>query len=241
MDKVPTGIKGLDNMLNGGLPKGRVILICGGPGSGKTIFSLQHLIAAVTRGEPCVYLTLEEPLAFLKQNVESIGWNLEDLEKEGSLRLSEFSINADLPQEKKGYKKNNDLLSDSIIERVRSLVHEVDAKHIVIDPLTSVTIKQQRAGMKRHEIAKIFSKLRRLECTSLLTTECVPAPTDFYMEEFVADGVILLNKVVQNYRLVNILRIEKMRGIAYDDQPRRYIIDKHGLTVYNTEPVMVGS
>ncbi|MCS7119781.1 MAG: ATPase domain-containing protein [Nitrososphaerota archaeon] len=107
---------------------------------------------------------------------------------------------------------------------------------MVIDPLNSITVREQRAGLKRYRIATIFEELRKIGVTSLLTSE-IASHQDFYMEQFLADGVIWLEKTVHNFNLLRTLRIEKMRGIRHDEQPRRYIINGRGITVYHTEPV----
>lgn len=88
--KVSTGVKGLDEMLDGGFPKGRVILLCGGPGTGKTIFSLQFLASAAEKGKPGVYVTLEEPLDLIRESVEAFSWNLKEKETNNLLRLLDF-------------------------------------------------------------------------------------------------------------------------------------------------------
>lgn len=112
---------------------------------------------------------------------------------------------------------------------------------MVIDPLTSITIQEQRAGLKRHRIAELFSKLRSIGCTCILTSEMTSADGEFYMEEFLSDGVIRLDKTIHNFNLIKTIRIEKMRGVQYDEQPRRYDIAKEGMIIYSTESVTVNN
>ena len=241
MEKVSTGIKGLDEMLEGGLPKGRIILLCGGPGTGKTIFSLQFLMAAAGRGEPGVYVTLEEPLNLVKENISVFGWDLRAKEKDGLLLLLDFH-GISYGEGLSGFRdreREMEESSSSILKPILAAVQTIKAKNIIIDPLTSVAIHEQRPNMKRVRIAEMLSKLRKTGCTSVLTSEVSTSGGDFYVEEFLADGVIKLEKVLQNFSLINTLRIEKMRGLDYDDQPRRYAIDNRGLTVFNTEQVRI--
>lgn len=91
MPKISTGILGLDEMLGGGFPTGRIILVRGGPGSGKTVFSLQFILSGVKNGERGVYVTLEEPLNLIKANMLSFGWKLENLENKGSFKTVDGS------------------------------------------------------------------------------------------------------------------------------------------------------
>ncbi len=237
MMRISTGIKGLDEMLGGGFPKGRVILLCGGPGTGKTIFSLQFLAVAAERGETGVYMTLEEPKNYLLENVDSFSWNLREKEKSNRLMLLDFwavPFGGELT-ELKGRQSEE---TSSITKILANAVRAIDAKCLVIDPITSITVHEQKAGMKRYRIAEIFDEVRKLGCTSIMTSE-VTSHGEFLMEEFLADGVIWLEKNIQNFDLVKTLWIEKMRGTKYDEQPRRYVIDERGITVYNTEPVKI--
>jgi len=237
--RVFTGVKGLDKMLGGGFPKGRVILVCGGPGAGKTILSLQYLIANAERGEPGVYVTFEEPINLIKQNVKSFGWNLERLEREDHLRVLNFCMvpygdSLVLFETEKQHRTGV-----SIIKEIGKAINEIDARHVVLDPITSITLQQTHAHKKRHAIGQLFGSLRKTGCTSLLTMETEPTPGGFYMEKFLADGVIILEKFIdKKFKLIRALRIEKMRGIQHDDQPRRYEITDNGMIVYHTEPVM---
>jgi KaiC/GvpD/RAD55 family RecA-like ATPase len=237
MIKVSTGVKGLDEMLEGGFPKGRIILVCGGPGAGKTMLAIQFLMAAVERGEPSVYASLEEPLSLIRQNVEDFGWDIKAKEDSGLLRLMDFCA---IPYEsfiqfKTRNSGENNILS--VIDELEKAAKEMDAKNIVVDPITSITIHEQKAGMKRYRIAELFNRLRKTGCTSLVISESVPSAGEYYIEHFLADGVIILEKTVLNFNLLKTMRIEKMRGMAYDEQPRRYAIDKRGFVVYSTEPV----
>lgn len=237
--RVPTGIKGLDEMLEGGLPEGRVILVCGGPGAGKTIFALQYLLANASRGEAGVYVTLEEPLSFIRQNVALFGWDLKKYERRGLLRMLDLCL---MPYgEKLIMLEERSPAGDgasSLIREIRKAAENVGARHIAIDPITSITIHQPRAGKKRFMVGQIFQGLREIGCTSIITMEVSSLSDDFYMEKFLADGVILLESHLdEQFRLVQTLRIEKMRGTKHDRQPRRYVISNEGLMVYHTEPV----
>ena len=89
--RISTGIAGLDAMLGGGFTENRIMLVRGGPGSGKTIFSLQFILEGAEKGERGVYVTFEEPLALIKANVASFGWKITDYEKNGLIKLVDES------------------------------------------------------------------------------------------------------------------------------------------------------
>src|SRR5438046_10606348 len=91
MDRVPTGIKGLDELLGGGFPEGRCILVVGSPGSGKTTFALQYLYHGAMLGETGLYVTLDEHPALVKKNLQSYDWDIDGMEKKGKLLFIDAS------------------------------------------------------------------------------------------------------------------------------------------------------
>jgi KaiC/GvpD/RAD55 family RecA-like ATPase len=234
--RVPTGIKGLDEMLGGGFPKGRAILICGAPGTGKTVFSLQFLASAAERGVHGIYVTLEEPINLVKENIESFAWNISEKEKNNSLKLINSTEMPYVHLFTQKNKRNEDpilLMTSKVADAAKSIGAEI----LVIDPLTCVTIHEQSATVKRGRIVELFNYLRSNGYTSILTSETVATGGEWYIEEYLADGIIRLDKVIHNFNLIRTIRIEKMRGVKHDEQPRRYVIDEKGLTVYNKEPI----
>lgn len=232
MKRISAGIKGLDEMLKGGLPKGRVILLCGGPGTGKTIFSLEFLVSASEKGIPGVYLTLEEPIDLIMENVKPFRWEIKEKEKNRQLKLLESQV-----MSFNGYSGRGKNTVATLTQKIFETTKSINAELLVIDPLTSLVISEHRAGEKRRKIAELFNQLRGSGLTSIITSENSPKTAEFYIEEFLADGIIWLDKVFHNSRLIRTIRIEKMRGIEHDEQPRRYTIGVKGFIVYNTEPI----
>ena len=233
-----TGVNGLDEMLSGGFPRGKTILLCGGPGTGKTIFCLQYLMTAIRRGEPCVYVSLEESLEDKIENALSFNWDMNKAIKDGMLEILDIRM---IPQTK-GYAEPFDIrrgkLELGVMKEIENLVEKINALHIIIDPLTSITIHESRTGHKRYLISQIFDTIKRINCTGLVTSEGLPTETNFSMEQFLSDGVIFLEKDIQEYKLIKTLRIDKMRGMTFDDQPKRYLITNRGFAVFNKEAVI---
>ncbi len=233
-----TGVNGLDEMLTGGFPRGKTILLCGGPGTGKTIFCLQYLMAAIRRGEPCVYVSLEESLEDKIENALSFNWDLDKAIKDKMLDVLDIRM---IPQSK-GYAEPFDMkrgkLELGVLKEIENLVEKINAKHVIIDPLTSITIHESRTGHKRYMISQIFDTIKRINCTGVLTSEGLPTETNFSMEQFLSDGVIFLEKDLQEFKLIKTLRIDKMRGMTFDDQPKRYLITNRGFAVFNKEAVI---
>ena len=234
-----SGIKGLDDMLGGGFPQGSVILLCGGPGVGKTIFSLQYIMSAVQRGEPCVYVSLEEAMEKKRINAKAFGWDVVAAEKEGFIESLDFTIIPHSQGVVEPMRRDGTKLQFSIESEIESTVKRIGAKHVIIDPVTSILVHESRSGKKRFLIGQLFEAIRDLGCSALITSEGIPRENEFYMEQFLSDGVILLNKDLLDYKMIKTLRIDKMRGIDFDAQPRRYMISNRGFQVFNNEPVLV--
>jgi KaiC/GvpD/RAD55 family RecA-like ATPase len=188
----------------------------------------------VVHGTHSVYASLEEPINSVKENVKAFTWDIKEKEKTNTLKLVEYKpIYEDTKQKGGTDEKSILLFTTHLFETAKS----INAQVIVIDPLTSITISEQTAGIKRRKVAELFDRLRSSGYTTILTSETTVRDGEFYMEEFLADGVIRLDKVINNFDLVRTIRIEKMRGVSHDEQPRRYVIDSAGLRVYSTEPV----
>ncbi len=240
MNRTSTGSKGLDGMLSGGFPENRIILVRGGPGSGKTIFSLQFIIEGARKGEHGVYVTCEEPLNLIKANMASFGWEIEKFETKGLLKLIDESQLAFTSPGNAKYGTNNPIPAiKQIINKIKQTAIDFKAKRLAIDPITSAIIHQRYPTDKRIEIMEMVKTLREIPCTSIITSEFSSPTTegDFYVEEYLADGVVVLSKAIRDFKMIKTVRIEKMRGVKHDDQPRRYELADKGLMVYNTEVV----
>lgn len=234
-----TGITGIDEMLGGGVPDESITLLCGGPGVGKTILTLQYMMSAVERGEPCVYVSLEEPMEKKAFNARAFGWDLDKAEKEDMIATLDIFM---VPQSQgvvEPIDRKKGKIQFSIENEIETAVKRIGAKHLIIDPITSLLVHESRSGKKRHLIGQLFETIRRLNCTAIVTSEGLPRQNEFYMEQFLSDGVVLLGKDMREFKLIKTLRIEKMRGIDFDDQPRRFVITSRGFQVFNTEPVLV--
>ncbi|MCW4012357.1 MAG: AAA family ATPase [Candidatus Bathyarchaeota archaeon] len=237
--RVETGIQGLDEMLGGGIPEKSIILLCGGPGSGKTIMTLQYMMRAVSRGEPVVYVSLEESMEKKTKNALAFGWDLVDAEANDMIETLDIYMVPHSQGVVEPIERRKGKIQFSIENEIETAVKRLGAKHIIIDPVTSILVHESRSGKKRYLIGQLFDTIRNLGCSAVITSEGLPSVGDFYMEQFLSDGVFLLNKDLIDYTMIKTIRIDKMRGINFDDQPRRYIINNRGFQVFSSEPVLV--
>jgi KaiC/GvpD/RAD55 family RecA-like ATPase len=239
IERHETGIDGLDDMLGGGVPEKSITLLCGGPGAGKTILTLQYMMTAIERGEPCVYVSLEEPMEKKIKNAEAFGWDVKNAEENDQIVALDIYMVPHSQGVVEPIDRRKGKIQFSIENEIEVAVKRIGAKHIIIDPLTSLLVHESRSGKKRHLIGQLYETIRRLDCTAVITSEGLPKENEFYMEQFLSDGVFLLGKDMMDFSLIKTLRIDKMRGIDFDDQPRRFVITSRGFQVFNTEPVLV--
>jgi len=252
LDRVSTAIKGLDDVLRGGLPKGRTILVVGSPGSGKTTFAVQFLVGGAKAGEACLYVSLDETPERVKVDLSSFGWDLDSLEQSGKLTLIDAT-----PLKRPGHRfvesstvRENpvsftipELTLPSLVRTIRRIAAEEDTQRIVIDPITSLMLRYPEEIKRRRALLLFFDALESTGCTCLVTSELRTSELErkFQLEEYLSQGVILLHTMIHEGSVVRGIQVEKMRGISHDDQLRPYQITQTGIEVYPKDKVFQAS
>ena len=242
--RVPTGVKGLDDMLGGGLPFNHSILVCGGPGSGKTVLGVQFLYeGATTYGENGLYVSLDENPFWLKRHVSGFGWEIEKLEKEGKIQVVDASPIRAAPGEIKVGEVSvgkNDFSLYSLWAIIKAKAQEIMAKRVVIDPISSLVFQFPNASKRRRAFLDLFQTISNLNVTTLITTELrsTSLTRKVRTEEFLSQGVIVFHTLTEGGRIVRAIQIEKMRGVSHDHQLRPYEINKNGIEVFPKENIL---
>lgn len=245
MRRVVTGIDGLDNMLGGGLPSERSFLVCGGPGSGKTILAMQFLhYGAVECGEPSLYVSLDESKDNLREEMAGFGWDIDKLEKSGQFLFVDACPIRKVPGDVKlgGLsigKRDFNLMS--LIEIIWRKAEKAEIKRVVIDPIAALTFQYPDISERRTATLDFLEALSQLKTTNLITTELrsLTVQREILTEEFLTQGVIVLHSWRNQLAAHGGLQIEKMRGIAHDNQIRPYKITKKGIQVFSEEQPLV--
>ena len=236
-----TGIEGFDILLKKGVPKGSSNLICGGPGSGKTIFGLQTLYYGATRGEKCIYMSFEESEERLRQHMRDFGWDPEPLEKKGRLLIKRFDpFEVTRQVEAMLEKSKGELLID-----VKPLVFPkgfTNPDRIVVDSASAIAAAfVGREDSYRAYIEHLFRLFEEIGSTSFLISETGQIPTSLTrsgVEEFLADGVILLYNIKRGNFRESAIEILKMRGADFKRQiVAMQIISGKGIVVYPEQEV----
>lgn len=233
IERTEVGVEGMDKLLNGGLPKGRTVLLSGTTGTGKTIFASQFAKKGVENGEPCVFVTFEQSKKKLIEDMREIGVDLEELEKTGKFRL----IGGPVAQVEYFKEKTKAKISDIVAEIVE-VVQEINAQRVVLDSVNLFTMLFETDAQRRRALAELSATLDDLGCTSLLTCEAKEGTNNlswYGFEEFVVDGVIVLFRKPIGNLFIRALAVVKMRGISHSRFVYAVGIEKDGLKVYPTE------
>ncbi len=213
--RIPTGIEGLDSLINGGLPQNKVYLVSGEAGTGKTIFCLQYALAGASRGENAVYVSIDEKPAHLIEDAASLGWDLQKYIKDKKLAL--LDVTPYFTNIRLGKEKMIDVRE--VVSDLTKKVRKVKATRLVIDPIAPLIFSTEATIQVQEYIRRlIFSIEDNLKCTTLITSG-IPSGTfrisQYQVEEFVVSGIILLGVSGQKGR-VRTLYVRKMRGTKTD-------------------------
>lgn len=230
VERVPTGIKNFDCLIEGGFEKNSINLLVGGSGSGKTILAVQFLIEGIKKGENCLYVTFEEKKEEFYNNMLEFGWNLKEIEKKGKFVFLEY-----MPEKVKTMLEEG----GGIIE---SIILEKKIKRIVIDSITSFELLFEEEIEKREAALSLFHMLRKWNCTSLLTYEGDPSrekKADSRTLEFEADSIILLYFVREKKERKRYIEVLKMRGTKHSREIYPFSIEKSGIVI-GTKPYANG-
>ena len=206
--RVRTGIQGLDSVLNGGFENGAVVVVTGGPGTGKSTVGLQFLYNGATQyGENGMYITFEEQKQTILRHAKKFGWDLARLEEEKKVVFIEYP-----PHEVDRFFAEGGLIED--------MIRQHSIKRIVIDSMTSFLMLYDNEYRRRQAFLKTMETLRRWGCTALLTAEGEVrqdgnVSTHFGIE-FLSDGLIALHTVHVRDTVEIAMEVVKMRGVSYE-------------------------
>lgn len=209
--KAPSGVEGLDEITEGGLPKGRPTLVCGSAGCGKTLLSMQFLIKGITDyKENGVFMSFEEPSKDLSLNMLSLGMDLDKLKAEKKLVVDHVRVERSEIEEAGEY----DL--DGLFIRLGYAIDTIKAKRVVLDTLEALFSGLDNQAILRAELRRLFHWLKEKGVTAIITGERGDSTlTRQGLEEYVSDCVILLDHRVIEQVSTRRLRIIKYRGSTH--------------------------
>jgi circadian clock protein KaiC len=225
--KAATGIRGLDEVTGGGLPRGRPTLVCGPAGSGKTLMAMEFLVRGITQfGEPGVFIAFEETHDDLVANVASLGFDLAALEAERMLVVDHINLVASELVEA------GDWDLDGLFIRLGAAIDAVGAKRVVIDTVETLFGAFQDVATLRSELQRLFVWLKARGVTVVITGERGDGTlTRHGIEEYVSDCVIVLDHVASEETATRRLRVLKYRGSLHGTNEYPFLIGESGISV----------
>ena len=225
--KCPTGIVGLDEITNGGLPKGRPALVCGGAGCGKTLLAMEFIVrGAMEFNEPGVFMSFEETSEELTKNVRSLGFDLDDLIRRKKLAMDFVRVERDELEVTGEYNL------DGLFVRLNLAIESVHAKRVVLDTIESLFSGLYNTTILRSELRRLFRWLKDKGVTAVITGEKGDANlTRQGIEEYVSDCVIMLDHRIHDQLSTRRLRVVKYRGSTHGTNEYPFIIDAQGISV----------
>lgn len=235
LERVSTGIEGLDTILTGGYPKERTILIAGPAGAGKSTFGIQFLVSGIVEEDsPGIYISFDESLENVRNDALSYGWDLKALEDQNLLAM------VDGYSERAGVASNEQYITklevDELLNHLIHLIDSIGAERVVIDSITAIALSLDSELVRRKEILKLSAVMSALTCTTLMVSEAIRTDeiSRFGIEEFMAQGVISLRYDIGKSGRRS-LQVRKMRGVKHSLQERPFLITDNGIEVYPEE------
>lgn len=226
--RIPTGITGFDELIQGGLKKNRVYLLSGPPGCGKTTFCVQYLSKGAMNNEPGLYVSLTESIENIISDMSSYNFKVKELVKLGRINFIDIG-----PQ--MGYGREMAVPTPVIIfEHIIKHVKEHKVERLVLDSISAVRFSSEDTTHTDREINRFMRNLIKLKCTTILISE-LTNPDSYTAEQFAAHGVIFLHHFLdENTKsMVRAIQIVKMRGTRHDSNLKKLMFEDDGLIVEN--------
>lgn len=230
MELIGTGVEGLDEMLGGGIPRNHIMTVLGAFGTGKTTLSLQFMMEGLTKGEKCIFITLEEAVESIKMNAQSFGWDLQKYQDDETLAIVKLE-----PADVK-----------TTLTRVRSelpaFISKFKADRLAIDSISLLNMMFPDEVERRTQLFELYRQIKSTGATALLTAEAKddnPRSSRDGLVEYVSDGVILLlfNEPEGSKETQLVIQIVKVRRRKHLRQKKPYLITSHGIEVHTEADV----
>lgn len=238
----PTGIEGFDELIEGGLLPGRVYLVSGPPGCGKTTFGVQFLSYGAAKGQKGLYVSLTENPQTIISDMSNYAFRVPQLVKSGALRFLDLG-----PEMEYSYMDElHELITTGapsevspeldaptpadICKRVREHVRQEGIRRMVIDSINALKFTASSPATESKEVNRFIRNLKNLGCTTLLLSEM--SELDRYPpEQFVCHGVIFMHNFLLGGEMTRAIQIIKMRGTKHDCNMRKFAFGLNGIKV----------
>jgi len=234
--KLGTGIDGLDEVLDGGFPKGRTTMIRGGPGAGKTLFSLQYLVQSALQGTAGIFVTFEESADAIRTNAATLGWDLPALERRGLLFIYHAKVDPTAVI-------SGPFSLQGLMAIIDGKARVLGARHLVIDAIDIVMRRFNDEARARDEINSLHEWLGENEFTTILSVKLNEEPdltARFGFLDYMADCVVRLDHRVTEQISTRRLRVQKYRGSSFGTNEYPYVIGGNGISLVSIGSAQLG-
>jgi circadian clock protein KaiC len=225
MKKITTGIKGLDEMLHGGIPEKHWIVVSGPPGSGKTILAMQFVYANLLDGKKCAFISASDDETSLMENASSLGFDFSSYFESKQLTLKKLEF----------VEVERGLVSD-YLERLPKYIESLDVEILAIDSITEFSDLCMGDVERRGRLLHLRNITKKIGATTLLTAETAPdgSHTRHSEIDYISDGWILLRRIQSSSlsETLHVMQVIKMKWIPHSREIRAYDITTSGLEVY---------
>jgi len=245
--RIATGINGLDELVDGGFPEGRVILVIGGPGTGKTIMCSQFLYKGIYENqENGIFVSLDESKDHFYSEMQKFGWDFRKAEEErkfafiDATRMSRVAmLKEELYKEESRSLRGKQLSIDRLIEDLQAKIQQVNAKRVTVDTLAALTFRFPDLIERRTAVVDLIESLADLGVTSLVTTELgyLGLERNVLEEEFLVHGVIMMQTLFSGGTTTRAIQVEKMREAKVNPSLVPYSIDQNGVEIFPNMPL----
>ena len=241
--RIPTGIEGFDDLVQGGLLTERVYVLSGPPGSGKTTFGVQFLANGASAGEVGLYVTLLECPQNIINDMSNYDMNVPGLIKMQKLLFADLG-----PRMEYGYmdEVNEFITTDynvgttsieteapspsMVFKEIAAYVSEYNVKRLVIDSVSAIRFTTKDLSLQEKEMSRFMRNLKKLGCTTLIISEMTD-PTAYSIEQFAAHGVIFMHNFLYDRTMTRAVQVIKMRGTKHDCNMRNVSFSEKGLKI----------
>ena len=239
-DRADVGIPGMNEILNGGIPRRNIVLLSGGPGTGKSIFGQQFLYAGFKLKEPGILATLEEHPVQTRVNMDRFGWEPRKFEQEGMFAIVDAftsGIGEAAKRERYVVKDPDDL--STFLDVLRQAITDLNAQRVVVDSIS--TLYMSKPALARSTVMLIKKVLAGLGCTGFLVSQVSVTDRGFGGPgvEHAADGIIRLDLDEVQGELKRSIIVWKMRGTSHSMKRHPFEITSRGIIVYPEKTVRI--
>ncbi len=240
IEKIKSGIPGLDELLFGGIPKRNIVLLSGGPGTGKTIFGQQYLYYGLLHDEPGVLVALEEHPVQIRRNMAAFGWDVRRYEEEGKFAIVDaFTGGYGEAAKRERYVVRSVDDMTEFLDVIKEAIRDVKAERVVIDSVS--TLYLTKPSVARAILMQLKRVLAGLGTTAILVSQVSVTERGFGGPgvEHAVDGIIRLDLDEVGGELVRSLIIWKMRGTKHDMRRHPFEITDKGIVVHPNKVVRI--